>query len=713
MSGVQLVSAEEITNELNSVLEHALYYAETLGWVVFPAPQGERKSHKSAKYSGGREWGKTKDPDEIRADFARWPDANVGIPTGSENRFWVLDVDSIAGHGVDGFASVAALEAEHGKLPDTLQAESPSGGVHYLFNQPKDVEIRNSVGQIGPGIDVRGEGGMIIAPPSVKPGKGVYVWRNSLSIADAPEWLIKLVVEASKTKTSGAPTTEQVERVIPIRPQAGSYAERVLNAEYERVANAGDGGRNHQLNKSALVVGKWVGNGELSEEIAVQTMLEACAVNKLLEDDGENACLATIRSGLTKGKTEPAISSKQMFKDIPAMVAQIAAAAGATLAPPPPIDAPPIPEEILERMRLEREQHAMAALGPMPEHSNLTMEQAHGLAAYWCHLPTGKIICERTGELHSPTSMDKHFPKIKDAMKTEGPGMNASTWWARYRVVNSMGWAPGEPKIIEDKVLTQDGWIPYAGRKTFNFYIAPTLERIEGDVSKWVDHIRFIYPEEAEQIIAYLAYEKHVAQYAALNVNGTILTSNHPDALYLSPDDRRHYVCISSRNKMDFAAGYFDEINNWFENGGNEAVAHYLETLDLSKFNPKATPPKTTGWHRIVAGGLAPESSDMKDVIEVMGRPRALTLEMVKARTPTDSQLRLAFEDRKQVKALSKRLAECSYTAVPNLDAPSDNRWRVGGRKTMVYALRELAEGERLDAARVLSATGATPLPTT
>jgi hypothetical protein len=89
-------------------LHAALAYAAK--WRVFPAPRGERKSHKSAANSGGINWGATRDPDQIRRDFAKWPQANVGIPTGKDNGIWVLDVDTKEGHGVDGIASPPRLD---------------------------------------------------------------------------------------------------------------------------------------------------------------------------------------------------------------------------------------------------------------------------------------------------------------------------------------------------------------------------------------------------------------------------------------------------------------------------------------------------------------------------------------------------------------------------------------------------------------------------
>jgi hypothetical protein len=178
-----------------TVLEAALSYAAR-GWAVFPVPPGTKQSYKSAKFSNGNAWGKTTYADEINRDWARWPEANVGIPTGPESGIFVVEADTAAGHGVDGIANLAALVAQHGPLPPTRMAISPSGSQHYYFKWPDDpaVVIRNSVGHIAPGIDVRGAGGMVLAPPSVKPGVGQYRWLNDLAPAAAPSWLLFLTV---------------------------------------------------------------------------------------------------------------------------------------------------------------------------------------------------------------------------------------------------------------------------------------------------------------------------------------------------------------------------------------------------------------------------------------------------------------------------------------------------------------------------------------
>jgi hypothetical protein len=152
-------------------------------------------SYKSARFYEGRRWGATKDPVEIEQDWRRWPHANVCIVTGAISGIFVVEIDTPTAHGVDGAASLAALEARFGALPLTRQALSPSGSRHFYFRWPSGgVVIRNSTGRLGPGIDVRGEGGMAVAPPSVR-ADGVYQWVKKALIANAPPWMLAQLME--------------------------------------------------------------------------------------------------------------------------------------------------------------------------------------------------------------------------------------------------------------------------------------------------------------------------------------------------------------------------------------------------------------------------------------------------------------------------------------------------------------------------------------
>ena len=106
--------------------------------------------------------GATTDLGQIRLWWSRWPDANIGIPAGERSGLLILDVD-VDHHG---FASLNALEEEHGQFPKTLTVRTGGGGIHIYLKYPPGCEIRNSVGRVGLGLDVRGEGGYTIAPPS-------------------------------------------------------------------------------------------------------------------------------------------------------------------------------------------------------------------------------------------------------------------------------------------------------------------------------------------------------------------------------------------------------------------------------------------------------------------------------------------------------------------------------------------------------------------
>jgi hypothetical protein len=180
-------------------LSAALAYASK-NWRVFPAPRDTKKSFKSAEHSGGVRWGATRDPDQIRRDFTKWPDANIGIPTGADNGIFVVETDTRTGHAnlkVDGRVSLQSLTDKHGPLPPTLQGMSPSGSDHFYFEWPQGLTIGNSNSKLAPGIDVLGAGGMVIAPPSVRDGMGAYRWITNIAPAKAPAWLLQLIQDGA------------------------------------------------------------------------------------------------------------------------------------------------------------------------------------------------------------------------------------------------------------------------------------------------------------------------------------------------------------------------------------------------------------------------------------------------------------------------------------------------------------------------------------
>ena len=120
--------------------------------------------------------------------FQHSPDYNVAIVTGAFSGLVVLDVDPRH----DGKKSLQALEREHGTLPGTVESITGGGGRHVYFAHPGGV-IRNRT-NIEPGIDLRGDGGCIVAPPSVHPSGKRYRWKKGhapedIQLARLPDWL--------------------------------------------------------------------------------------------------------------------------------------------------------------------------------------------------------------------------------------------------------------------------------------------------------------------------------------------------------------------------------------------------------------------------------------------------------------------------------------------------------------------------------------------
>jgi hypothetical protein len=150
-------------SEQIDMLRHALRYAQR--WAIFPCRRNKTPWTKRGFQDA------TKNQDRIREWWKQWPDASIGVPTGELNGIWALDID--LPHGPE---SLARLEAEHGPLPETLVQRTGGGGQQYIFRWDDRHPIRNSAGLIGPGIDVRGEGGYIILPPSLHPSGRRYAW---------------------------------------------------------------------------------------------------------------------------------------------------------------------------------------------------------------------------------------------------------------------------------------------------------------------------------------------------------------------------------------------------------------------------------------------------------------------------------------------------------------------------------------------------------
>jgi uncharacterized protein DUF5906 len=410
-------------------------------------------------------------------------------------------------------------------------------------------------------------------------------------------------------------------------------------------------------------------------------------------------------------------------------------------------------------------------------------------------------------------SVDERLPPMPLLDASGNPVLNAkgkvvmlaaSEWLAKNRSAEAMTWAPGEPEFIRGKLAVDGGWVEKGSATSLNLYRPPPGLEL-GDptrATRWVEHWRAIYPDNADHIIAWLACrvqhpkekinhalvlggapkigkdtlleavvrtvgewnfqniklnhlagknnsflkalivrlneardvgeqgtvdryrlydhmkdllaappntirvnEKYINEYFILNRSAMVITTNYRDALYLPPDDRRHYVAFSERRGEEFPAAFWNEFWGWYQDGGFAHVAGLLYQHDLSGFDPKAEPPKTDAFRYMVSADLTSEYSDIADTIDRLKdadgqRPDALTIAELIVVAPELEWLRTL----KMRRVMRRRLEDNGYAIVVNPDAKTDNMWAIDGKRQAIYARAELNQTQRLIAARKLYA---------
>lgn len=173
-----------MAEEQQRSLEAAKHYL-ALGWSVLPL----RRRAKRPLIRWEHLQHKRPSAEEISEWFRRWPDANIGIVTGEISNLIVLDIDPK--HGGDGM--LGRLEQKFGMLPDTVEAVTGGEGRHLYFAHPLGL-TRNRIG-LAQGIDLRGDGGYIVAPPSIHPSGRPYEWAagrspEEITLAPLPRWML-------------------------------------------------------------------------------------------------------------------------------------------------------------------------------------------------------------------------------------------------------------------------------------------------------------------------------------------------------------------------------------------------------------------------------------------------------------------------------------------------------------------------------------------
>ena len=280
------------------MLSAALLYAE-IGWKILPLytvaenrcdcargdscsspgkhPRTQRGVHDASSEEG-----------QIRAWWAQWPESNVGIQTGEESGVCVIDVDCAGSQSLERFGPPV--------IDDCPIVDTPSGGYHIYVAHP-GYHVINDVGRhIGPGVDIRGDHGYVVAPPS-NHIQGMYAWRINHHIKDRAVQAVSDRFLPAKP----APVRPTVVRVTVDGDEQSPYIRSAIRNECHRVIDAPLGQRNITLNTAAFALAQFVSGTHLRESTVMAALTDAAKVTGL--DDTE--IRKTLLSGMTAGKKEP------------------------------------------------------------------------------------------------------------------------------------------------------------------------------------------------------------------------------------------------------------------------------------------------------------------------------------------------------------------------------------------------------------------------
>lgn len=286
-----------------SALDHATAYAAR-GWQSFvlsaekiplrncePCAAGECNRDTCTCLTCHGFYAATSDTRRLEAMFRRHPDNPVAIRTGAQSGIVVVEVDPKNG----GLDTLARLD-ERGILPGTLMAQSGGGGVHLYYQHPGYLTA-GAANKLGPGVDVKADGGYVVAPPSLHRSGHRYAWtgdgRHDYPLTPLhPEVAEAVRVVVPDQRREGGPGT--------VRGRFASALDMLLKAE--------PGNRNAMLLWAAQVAGEMIQQGALSEPMGVRALQVAAGEIGLSKSEIGDARRGTIGSGLRRGAGKVAAS---------------------------------------------------------------------------------------------------------------------------------------------------------------------------------------------------------------------------------------------------------------------------------------------------------------------------------------------------------------------------------------------------------------------
>lgn len=727
--GEDMTAPATIQAEAGDMLQAALDYADK-GLPVFPCNPASKRPLTAHGFKDA-----ARDSDQINRWWLEWPDAMIGIPAGAQTRFWALDIDDPA-------AFEAACKIE---LPKTRRVDTGKGyHLYFKFDPDKPVTNKQKNPKTGewpfpelPGAETRGEGGYVIVPPSLHPSGRRYAWHGEATIVEAPKALLAIV---RRERTS---RRREVSKVAAPR-QSTPYGLAALQQECATVRDADNGAQEAALNEAALKIGALVAGGEIDRATARQELSEAALdmpshnprdpwtfdhvarkIERGLDDGARNPRSAPAKAGVKRedfhaympahsyifapdGQHWPASSVNARLESVPLHNRN----------GEPMLDAKGNPVTIKPSAWLD-EHRPVEQVTWIPGKPQVITDKLVSDGG-WIDRPGCNVFNLYRPPMSTEGDPDKAKPWL-DHLRRVYPDYAAHlvSWFAQrvqrpqekinHAIVLGGAQGIGKDTILEPLKAAIGPWnmsevSPQHLLGSFNGFVKSVILRVSeardlGDVDRFAfyDHMK-TYTAAPPDVLR--VNEKHLREYSVFNVTGVIITSNHKsDGLYLPADDRRHYVAWSNLNRDSFPEDYWRKLYAWYGQGGIGHVAAYLQTLDLTGFDPKAPPPKTPAFWDIVSANHAPEDAELADALETLGWPHAVTIASIA--DTSQSGFSEWLTDRRNSRRLPHRMEQCGYVPVRN-PAANDGLFKVGGKRCVIYARNSLAMRDQIAAAETL-----------
>lgn len=253
-----------------TVLETALAYA-SYGLHVFPCEPQSKRPLGSLVPHGHLD--ATTDAETIRQWFTTRPDANLAVATGP-SRLLVVDID-----GPEGEETVEFLADNLSLTLPTTRASltgRSNGGRHLWFTLPAGApRIPSRAAALGPSVDIRADGGYVVAPPSIHATGSSYSWATppGTPFATVPTWIIE--GQAKPSRSTPRDPSNQPQHFVEGTGETTNWGSTALQGECDRMRHAPEGTRNQTLNETAFRIGQVIGGGHLDPEEATLAIFDA------------------------------------------------------------------------------------------------------------------------------------------------------------------------------------------------------------------------------------------------------------------------------------------------------------------------------------------------------------------------------------------------------------------------------------------------------